>query len=559
MLIVKDTLTIIEQMSLYDKVQGQYIPFLLWDRQKEFLDCIHNHRKVIILKKRQTGISQLTGADSLAQCMTQHNYTVLVLSKTGDDAKEYLNRVRDMYHSLGQVSEVGEALKDYAPLVKDTQEEMKWANGSRIISLPANRGAGYTANRVILDEAAFITKTDSKIDLATVLKRVEPTLDKSEGQLILISTANGMNLFQQYYMRAKQKLSNIVAFFFSCWDDPTFNESKRQEIIEDHGEDHANQEYPRTDLEAFLSSGRPRFDRNALNYYLENRITGHKFQGMLVPDSNEIISNEKGNFRIKHDKDPKGQYLIISDVAEGLDHGDYSHVKVFCRRSWKIVAEWHDHIEPHLLGTIMVKLGYMYNNALLCPEANNHGIATLTQIREKEKYPEDLIFEHNLVTREKSDDDFKTPVPRYGWRTTPKTRPLIIDTLGKLLIHYEIPELSPEDLDELQTFIWKNGKPQAEEGCFDDRVMVLCIGYYLLSSETFNAYHPIIEPKPHERCSTCQYCVKEYPEDKRGNCQYSGRVVKSNQFCHLYQKFQWDWTEINPNHTKDVFSDYVGI
>ena len=216
MRVITDTQKLIEQMQLYDKVNGCYIPFKLWPRQIEWVNTIHTQREPIGVKKRQVGFSQLTGADSLCQCMLLDNFLVLVLSKTGDDAEVFLKRVSDMYRSLPQV------LKDRAPLKPSRsgddhpKKRMDFINGSSMLSLAASKGAGHTADRVVLDEAGKVCTKASHIELKTVLMNIAPTLDKSNGQLIMLSTAEGYNLFHQMYNKNKYDNPNS-AFFFSCF------------------------------------------------------------------------------------------------------------------------------------------------------------------------------------------------------------------------------------------------------------------------------------------------------------------------------------------------------
>ena len=529
----------IEIMQLWDKRMGAYIPFALWPRQATFLDRLHDSRKIIVLKKRQVGLSQLTGADSLCQCMFVQNFTVLVLSKTGEDAREYLRRVREMYQSLP------ESYRLVFSLRKDTLESIEFTNGSRIISLPANRGAGYTANRVIIDDAAFITRTESKIDLATVLQRVEPTLDKAEGQLILISTANGLNTFQQYYQRAMTGRSTFTSFFFSCWDDPTFTAEKWEQAEKDHGLSHVNQEYPRTDLEAFLSSGSPRFSLSILEQYRNDRLVEPIYMGDIAEENGKyILTNTGGTVYIRQYcvYKPRGQYMVVADVAEGLAHGDYSVAKVFDMETWEQVLEWHGHIEHMAFGIILVKLGRIYNNAVLVVEANNHGASTITQIRNEEYY-QGLIFTGQYL-RMRSDDDFRDPEKRLGWLTTTKTKKASINRLAYLLGNKDIPTLSSEDIDELQTYVIdSSGHTNAEEGCFDDRVMVLAIAYYLLSTEAFNADYPVREFHDGEDCINCNRNNNRHPQGEIrldiGICKSTKRSTKRGQVCGLFRKLSY--------------------
>lgn len=473
-------------------------------------------------------MSQETGAIALGRAMIIVNYTVLILSKTGDDAKEYLRRLKDMYTTLPEVLRLG------VKSTRDSADTIEFINGSRIKSLPANKGAGYTADLVIVDEAAFITKSESKIDLATVLRRVFSTLDKSDGQLILISTANGDNVFKSIYMKAKHGLSGFKPFFISCWDDPTFTKEAREKIVIDFGEDHANQEYPRTDVEAFLSTGRKRFDVKSISWYEERLITPI-FRGELHVSTGVMLDNPKGELKIFKKKEKYGQYLLVADVAEGLDKHDYSVLKVFERETWDQVAEWHGHIEPTELGTIMVYLGRFYNNGVLAPEVNNHGVATVSQITKHEHYDLSLLFEHNLISKEQSDDDFRDPVRRYGWHTNRKTRGLILDNLAKCIVDRDVPGFNIWDIEELLSFVIKNSKAQADGSNYDDRVMALAIAYYLLITDTFNCFYPIIQKKQHERCFTCQHMNKN-----KGRCHRTHRNIEPDDYCILYDEFQFE-------------------
>lgn len=90
----------IERLQLWDKRFSKWIPFKLWPIQKQWMKQLYSKRLLIALKKRQMGWSQLTGADSLVQCMFRPNFTVLVLSISADDARVFLDRIRDMYRRI---------------------------------------------------------------------------------------------------------------------------------------------------------------------------------------------------------------------------------------------------------------------------------------------------------------------------------------------------------------------------------------------------------------------------------------------------------------------------
>jgi hypothetical protein len=194
-------------------------------------------------------------------------------------------------------------------------------------SYSAFGGRSATADRVIVDEAAYITKSTAKIDLNTVMMAVEPTIKQSNGQVILVTTGNGMNDAHDRYMAAKSGKSQYKALFFCCWDDPKYTEEHRKRDAEScmkkgQGEDYVNQEYPRNDMEAFLSSGNPRFNTKILSQYLE-RCLKPICRGILLEDRT-LEPRESGEFAIIESRVQRAQYIIVADVADGLKDGKYS-------------------------------------------------------------------------------------------------------------------------------------------------------------------------------------------------------------------------------------------
>ena len=508
-------------MKLWDKRQGKLIPFTLWPKQLELLDLIHTKAWLIILKKRQVGASQLVGADSLVNMMAIPNWVCLVLSKSGSDAEEFLRRVKEGYESLDP------NIQAATPIKRSTAETLEFQNGSRMVSLSSNRGAGMTADRVVIDEGAFITKAESGIDLQTVLRRTQPTVEKADGQLIIISTSNGFNLFRELYYRAKALRGKLQAFFFSCWDDPTFTPEDREILEDQFGEDHVNQEYPRTDTEAFLSSGRPRFDHKTLaRYEAENLIIPTIYQADFVLPFT-LNPNSRGNFRLFAPRDPYAQYLIVADVSEGLGI-DYDPcvAKAFTRGGDQIAEYYDSDIAPDDFGDALTELARYFNNALLIVEKNKDGNTTLSRILSNE-YPEELIFAGDATLKPKADDEFRKGLARYGWRTTASTRPLALNALNAI-IQAGTGSFCQEDIDEMRAFTINKGKAAAESGLHDDRVITLAIGYYLLQSEAFYQFYPTVS---HEKYDTCAGC-DSYCEDN--SCELTDRKCKPSDWCTLY-------------------------
>ena len=66
-----------------------------------------------------------------------------------------------------------------------------------------------------------------------------------------------------------------------------------------------------------------------------------------------------------------------------------------------------------------------------------------------------------------------------GFVTSMKTRPILIGKLQEYINERSLIIRSKRTLGELRTFIWKNGRPEAQQGYNDDLVIPLGIGMYL--------------------------------------------------------------------------------
>jgi intein/homing endonuclease len=163
------------------------------------------------------------------------------------------------------------------------------------------------------------------------------------------------------------------------------------------------------------------------------------------------------------------------DVAEGLEHGDYSSADVLELPSGMQVAQWHGHIAPDLYGNMLYHLGKWFNNALLGVEVNNHGLTTLVTLRDM-NYP-NLYVQHNIDDRGSNEKETK----KIGWATTSKSKPYIIDQLSAELREGEHGICCKETVQEMQTYVvLENGSYGAQLNCFDDRVMSRAIAGEML-------------------------------------------------------------------------------
>lgn len=173
------------------------------------------------------------------------------------------------------------------------------------------------------------------------------------------------------------------------------------------------------------------------------------------------------------------RYVIGADVAEGLEHGDYSDASVLDRNTGELVAKWHGHTPPDMFGEVLHNLGTWYNVALIGVESNNHGISTITELRKRLRYPR--LYRRHVVGEVQ--DRF---TEKWGWPTNRQTKPLMIDALDKALRNEEIVVYDRDTIAELRTYV-RDEKGQLHGSPHDDRVMSLAIAVQMLNYQPSGA------------------------------------------------------------------------
>lgn len=228
------------------------------------------------------------------------------------------------------------------------------------------------------------------------------------------------------------------------------------------------QEYPSTPEEAFIASGRPKFNLKSVKEY-ELSCTPPLQTGDLVDSKGSYVLSEhdKGHLKIWQNPRENEQYVIGADVAEGLIRGDYS-VAVVLDSNLNVVAKYRGHIDPDLFGKELVKIGYLYNEAYIAVENNNHGLTTLKSILNEEYY--------NLFYTKQYDRVNDAITKKLGWSTNRKTKPLAIDKLAEYIREKFLGLFDLEIVLELYSYVIDdNGGTNAQIGKHDDCVMALAI------------------------------------------------------------------------------------
>lgn len=158
--------------SVISPTEGR-MPFVPYSYQAALLNDASPRR--IVLKARQTGMSNAIALEALHLAVTRPDSTVLFVSRNGDAARQL---VTYCYAAM-----VG---MPTPPVVTENQTAIAFGNGSRILSLPANpsTGRGQAATAVYLDEFAFSAYDE------LVYQSLIGTVSTG-GRVTILSTPNG--------------------------------------------------------------------------------------------------------------------------------------------------------------------------------------------------------------------------------------------------------------------------------------------------------------------------------------------------------------------------------
>ena len=196
----------------------------------------------------------------------------------------------------------------------------------------------------------------------------------------------------------------------------------------------------------------------------------------------------RGNLRIWKEPDEKDYYAIGADTAEGLVGGDFTCAEIFSKKDYEQVAEWHGKCPPDLFAYELAKLGTYYNNAKVIVESNNHGLTTLSYLKN--------IY-YNIYYKRHFDQRTNKETNQMGFRTTGRTKPILIDEFNKLFRESELRINGKELLTEMSTYAEDdNGKMGAMHNCHDDRIMAACLAVQGLKQIYIIDNLPIRKGKP---------------------------------------------------------------
>lgn len=514
-------------LKIKDK-NAEIIKFNTNESQDKLLSIIENHYieypnpktrptlYIIILKARQQGMSTATeGVFFKAITIgmpgdTPYQKTAMVISYDEDSAQA-INEMSDrFYQFLPQElkpmkrNSRGKGLLLENPSNVPSEFEKNPGLQSKFIIDTANNlyaGSGKTINYIHISELPKWSKPEE------TMKSLMQSVPDKNAIVVLESTANGAgDYFHQLWQQSENGDNDYITLFLPWFTHKEYTipfqiESDKEAMALDEEEkqliqlfnvtleqlnwrrniiknkckgsvDTFHQEYPSTAEEAFLTSGRPRFDIPTLREYMKQCEDGQRGYLELRGKQVTFVPDPKGYIEVWNAPQKDKEYFVGGDVAKGLVQGDFSAAPVF-DSSYNMQAMWHGHIDPDLFGDQLDLLGKWYNEGLVAVEENNHGLTALTRLKNNEYW--------NMYKRKSHDKITDTVTEQLGWYTTEQSKKLIIDNLARLIRERKLGTKSKLFIRECMTYvIGDDGKTNAQQGSFDDTVMSTAIITFVL-------------------------------------------------------------------------------
>jgi hypothetical protein len=475
--------------------EGKKEPLVLNRAQRKLLDVIERQMRdtgrvrVIILKARQQGFSTLVHAWLYWRLSQRKAKKGLVIAHKADSTLALWTMYTRTHASCPEAvrpSTKAVSRKELVFDVLDTGLMVATAGGEGV-------ARGETITHCHRSEVAFWPKATADDNMNALNQTIPNKPDTAD---FIESTANGMSGIFYEMWRASEKGETGYECVFSPWFDTdeyrvpapadlerTIEEEglverygldneqlmfRRQKIGAD-GRDKFLQEYPACPEEAFLASGRPVFEPEQITTMLQNRPP---ILAKMTKEGPTFAPFSRGELTVYREKEPAGAYYIGADVAMGLKNGDYSVAQVLDTQK-RQVAIWRGHVDPDYFADVLFSLGNYFNEARLAVENNSHGLLTAVRLGRDLAYP-------NIYTEVGEGKLEDTETISIGFRTSARTKPLILDRLRASLREGEIEINDETTLREMRSFIvTESGTMKAEQGKFDDCVMALAIANHI--------------------------------------------------------------------------------
>ena len=429
--------------------------------QNDFISLLDSDDEGVVgLMGRQSSKSISTSIYLSHLSIFNNEKNIGIVANKGGLAREFLSNVKNIFIELPIWMQVG---------VKTWNKSfVEFENSMRILTDVPSQDSfrGFSIHVAVIDETAFIRPSVWEEFIDAFLPSQAALSWKKN---IILSTPKGMNHFYSLVKGAspkfdtdgsgvKEKGTNGYTLFKVDWRDvPRYNhlgerippEDFMNQIIKKHGVLYWKQNFECS----FLGSS-------------HTLISSDKLAAM---QQKEIQETRDGKLKIYEYPQKGHKYIFAVDPAKDGRDAFACQIVDITEFTFKQVASAQIQIDYLLMPEFINEWAEYYNNAYLIIENNEGAGQSIADQMYKDYEYENLHFDKDGNSNKKK----KYP----GFRTTTKSRKLILQTLKLFIENNRLDICDAGTMNEFLTFILVNNKYQADDGAHDDMIMSLALTF----------------------------------------------------------------------------------
>lgn len=518
--IVKDTSYALKTyLQTYDNTQSRYVPLELFPDQDTLISDYDNYEENIAIKYRQAGVSTVTAAWSSKKLVTAKKSKpekILIIANKLDTSMEFANKIR------GFVDQWPDWLGVKFSADKNSQRHFKLTNGCEVKAVATSKDAlrGYTPTILIFDEAAFIDADDDfwSACMASL---------STGGKVIVISTPNGFDaIYYAIYDQALRGMNDFKITDMYWYRDPRYAKNlkliKCSDIIhymlnrEDYNDDEIIIDYTHIDprerdfeeiSSKFEEGYKPYsdwFEAMAKKLKFDRRKIAQELECNFLGSGDNVIPNETiERMKDKYIREPENKfmggslwqwkepipghkYIMGIDVSRG-DSEDFTTFCIIDFDEREQVLEYLGKIPPDVAAEVAFKWGTMYSAFIVIDITGGMGVSTARKLQEL-GYQNLYVEGVNAADKWKYNPKALEKIPGLNFNSK---RVQIVAAFEEALRHnYQVR--STRLLNELNTFVYVNGRPDHQKGQHDDLIMAMAMAIYV-GENSFSSLEKVTE------------------------------------------------------------------
>ena len=534
-------------LSTFNADERKEVPFRLFPRQVEFLRSLCEHPNTIAIKHRQAGITTVSSAWITGQCVfasSKSPETILCIGNKLDISQQLVEKIGIF---LDQVPRWMWGSEYYSPDPKSekntksiykarNKQYIELFNGCRIHARSSGENAARGISAVsilIFDEAAFIQNGTT-----VYAQAVAATASVKDAKIIMVSTPNGKDaLYYKTYVNALDKKNNYNPVEFKWFQDLRYNRYLKwyrhnndtggnDEIVETvigtNGEIEYNEErWRKLEREGWIPTS-PWYVSMCKSFNNDSQKIAQELNVSFLGSSDNVVPVEVIEKQMKSnviqitddwklidtlvketwiwkDPIPGHRYICACDPSSGSGEDstaiqiiDVDGVDENGMPCFEQVLEYNGKVNGNEVGQLVDRYARIYNDALTVVECiGGYGdsvVLTLMDLGYPNLYYDNPQMKNytnqNLL---KVQNAFEQQKQLPGFRTS-ALRLQMIANFVDMLKSNAFRVRSQRTINELDTWVFKNGRPDHMDGSHDDLLTCLAMGlfvmqFYMLKSE----------------------------------------------------------------------------